>query len=249
MGATEEKLSQFIAAYPVDQIPPEILDMGKRLLMSHLAVAIYSSQDPALTILLELFEEEGGRRRASILGTGIRTNLLNAALANGFLGHFEDFDDTHLATSIHAGSAILPAALALGESLGLHGRKFLAGRRHWHRGRLSHRQYNLSPCTGSRRNLASDELLRSLRGGGGGGASAGADAGADRARPGYRRVPGSGLAGDLRVHDEAAAGGPGRPERAPCGTARPARLDLHNRRKPWYSRGRPRPRHSHGRWL
>ena len=126
MGATEEKLSQFIAAYPLDHIPPEILDMGKRLLMSHLAVAIYSSQDPALTILLDLFEEEGGRRRASILGTGIRTNLLNAALANGFLGHLEDFDDTHLATSIHAGSAILPAALALGESLGLHGRKFLA---------------------------------------------------------------------------------------------------------------------------
>jgi 2-methylcitrate dehydratase PrpD len=126
VGATEEKLSRFIVDFPVEGIPPEILQLGKRLLISHLAVAIFSSREPALGILLDLYKEEGGRRRASILGTGIRTNLLNAALANGFLGHFEDFDDTHLATSIHAGSAVLPAALAIGESLGVHGGKFLA---------------------------------------------------------------------------------------------------------------------------
>jgi 2-methylcitrate dehydratase PrpD len=126
MGVTEEKLSKFIADYPMEGIPPEILQLGKRLFMSHLAVAIYSSREPALDILLDLYKEEGGRQRASILGTGTRTNLLNAALANGFLGHFEDFDDTHLATSIHASSAVLPAPFALGESLGLHGRKFLA---------------------------------------------------------------------------------------------------------------------------
>ena len=126
MGATEEKLSRFIAEFHVEHIPPEILHLGKRLLMSELAVAVYSSRDPALGILLDLYRQEGGRRRATILGTGVRTSLLNAALANGFLSHFEDFDDTHLPTTIHTASAVYPAPLALAECLGLRGRDFLA---------------------------------------------------------------------------------------------------------------------------
>ncbi|MBM4297651.1 MAG: MmgE/PrpD family protein [Deltaproteobacteria bacterium] len=38
--------------------------------------------------------------RATVIGSGLRTSPQNAALANGFLGHFEDYDDTHT-TVIH----------------------------------------------------------------------------------------------------------------------------------------------------
>ena len=52
--------------------------------------------------------------------------MRDAALANGMLIHGLDFDDTHLNSIIHATAACLPAALAMGESLGASGRDFLA---------------------------------------------------------------------------------------------------------------------------
>jgi 2-methylcitrate dehydratase PrpD len=38
----------------------------------------------------------GGNPRATIIGRGGKTSLPNAALANGYLGHLEDYDDTHI---------------------------------------------------------------------------------------------------------------------------------------------------------
>ena len=48
-----------------------------------------------------------------------------AALLNGMAAHVEDFDDTHLATVVHPGAPIVPAALAVGEDLGASGRDTL----------------------------------------------------------------------------------------------------------------------------
>lgn len=125
MGVTEQKLASFIAEFPANRVPPDILHLGKRLLLNNIAVALYAANDPAINKLLAVFEEEGGKKRASVIGTGVRTTMLNAALANGFLGHFEDYDDTHLATVIHTASPIFPAALASAEVLGASGLEML----------------------------------------------------------------------------------------------------------------------------
>jgi 2-methylcitrate dehydratase PrpD len=114
MGTTLE-LARFVAETPVQQIPTSILHEGKRCCINFLAVCLFSSQDRSLDILLDMFRLEGGRRHASVIGRGTRTNLQNAALANGYLGHLEDYDDTHFPTVIHPSSPTIPAALALGE--------------------------------------------------------------------------------------------------------------------------------------
>ena len=124
MGATEE-LARFVVETAVQKSPDSILHEGKRCLINYMAVAIYASRDPSLDILLDLFRQEGGRRHASVIGTGTRTSLQNAALANGYLGHLEDFDDTHLPTVIYSSSPTLPAALAIGEQRGTSGRDVL----------------------------------------------------------------------------------------------------------------------------
>jgi 2-methylcitrate dehydratase PrpD len=125
MGAVERKLAEFIATFPSERIPPEMMHIGKRLLLNEFGVALYAAKDPAIRILLDVFAAEGGNQLATIVGIGTRTNLRNAALANGFLGHFEDYDDTHLATVIHAGSPIYPAALAVAEHIGASGLELL----------------------------------------------------------------------------------------------------------------------------
>ena len=124
MGATEI-LARYGATATATDIPEEILHEGKRCFINFLAVALYASRDPSLDILLEVFRREGGGRHASIAGVGPRTNLQNAALANGYLGHLEDYDDTHFPTVIHPSSPTLPAALAVGEQIAASGRDAL----------------------------------------------------------------------------------------------------------------------------
>lgn len=126
MGTTEQTLAEFIATFPPDRIPPEIMHIGKRLLLNEVGVALYASKDPAIGILMDLFAYEGCNALATVIGLGTRTSPRQAALANGFLGHFEDYDDTHLDTVIHTASPIYPAALASAEAIDAGGDKLLA---------------------------------------------------------------------------------------------------------------------------
>jgi 2-methylcitrate dehydratase PrpD len=125
MGPTE-KLARFVVDYPADEIPGSILHLAKRCFINFLAVALNASQDASVGILLNLFRAEGGAARASVIGKNFRTNLQNAAMVNGYLGHFLDYDDTHYLNMMHASSPIYPACLAVGEANGVSGKQFLA---------------------------------------------------------------------------------------------------------------------------
>ena len=125
MGATET-LARFILNTPAEAIPAPILHEGKRCIINYMAVALYASADPSMAILTGLFEEEGGAAIASLIGAGTRTNLQNAALANGYLAHLEDYDDTHFPTVIHPSAPTIPAAFAVAEREGATGLAVLA---------------------------------------------------------------------------------------------------------------------------
>src|SRR5262249_59084448 len=66
-------------------------------------------------------ERLGGRPEATVIGTRIVTSAVNAALANGMMGHADETDDSHLAGLFHPGCGIVPAALAAAEQAGLGG--------------------------------------------------------------------------------------------------------------------------------
>ncbi|TKX44521.1 MULTISPECIES: MmgE/PrpD family protein [unclassified Halorubrum] len=55
---------------------------------------------------------------ATVLPSGERLTPADAALANGALAHSLDFDDTHLASSLHPGAPVIAAALAAAEGEG-----------------------------------------------------------------------------------------------------------------------------------
>ena len=125
MGDTETKLADFAVNYKTADVPQDVMHLAKRGLMNHCGVAMYASLDPSIDILLDLFELEGGAPNAMVLGKGVKTSALNAALANGYLGHMEDYDDTHT-TVIHPSSPIFPAALSVSQLTPVSGRDLLA---------------------------------------------------------------------------------------------------------------------------
>jgi 2-methylcitrate dehydratase PrpD len=77
--------------------------------------------------MLATVERVGGPGSATVLGTGLRTSQPFAALANGFVGHVLDFDDTFqpARTTVHGSSPVWPVVLALGEGGRLDGRRAL----------------------------------------------------------------------------------------------------------------------------
>ncbi len=125
MGKTETTLAQFALNYPTQDIPADVMHLAKRCVMNSCGVALYATLDPAIEILLDFLRAEGSAPLATVIGSGLRTSPQNAALANGFLGHFEDYDDTHT-TVIHPTAPIMPAVLALSEQCVVSGKDFLA---------------------------------------------------------------------------------------------------------------------------
>jgi 2-methylcitrate dehydratase PrpD len=61
----------------------------------------------------------GGKPQAMVIGTGIVTSSVNAALANGMAAHADETDDTNPAIGpVHLGCGAVSAALATGEFAG-----------------------------------------------------------------------------------------------------------------------------------
>ena len=67
----------------------------------------------------------GGEKIATVVGANFLTGPIEAALANGMLAHADETDDSHAPSLSHPGSAIVPAALAMGEQFGIGGVAFL----------------------------------------------------------------------------------------------------------------------------
>lgn len=125
MGTTRE-LAEFAHKTSFADLPGEVVHETKRDIINVIGVSIYSAVDPSLQALFAMFDAEGGNARASVWGAGRKTTLQFAALANGYLGHLEDYDDTHFPTVIHPTSPTLPAAYAIGEAAGASGQDLIA---------------------------------------------------------------------------------------------------------------------------
>ena len=64
-------------------------------------------------------------RKSSVVGTGLRTSAVVAALANGMLAHADETDDLHAPSRTHPGCAVVPAALAIAERVQASGERFV----------------------------------------------------------------------------------------------------------------------------
>ena len=67
----------------------------------------------------------GGKVSATVVASDLSAMPDEAALANGVLAQADETDDSHSPSRSHPGCAVIPAALATGEELGIDGARFL----------------------------------------------------------------------------------------------------------------------------
>ena len=107
-------LCAHLAAVQYADLPQAALREARRGLLDWMGCALAGSRHPTIGKLLGVLKEIGGRQQAAVLGHDLKLGLLDAALANGQMGHVLDLDDTHMdGVVLHASSPILAALLAL----------------------------------------------------------------------------------------------------------------------------------------
>jgi len=121
MGTTQ-RMANFISGAKFEDIPTPAVNLAKLCLLDAVGCAIYGTTRPLGKIMTSLVEELGGKPVSRVVGTRIETNSVNAAMANGTLGHSEDFDDYGAG---HQAVTLMPVVLALGEELHLTGKQAL----------------------------------------------------------------------------------------------------------------------------
>ncbi|AQZ70330.1 2-methylcitrate dehydratase [[Actinomadura] parvosata subsp. kistnae] len=126
------RLAEFAVARGDGQLPEAVRQdvPGRVLDVLGNCLAAYSDATSdtaeAAAVVLRGVRRWGGAGEASVIGSGDRVPAPSAALVNGTLAHALDFDDTHLPSVLHPSACVVPAALAVAQSVRASGAELVA---------------------------------------------------------------------------------------------------------------------------
>ena len=119
-------IAEFVSGLTYDQIPADVRERIKLLMLDSLGCAIYGANLEWCRILRGTLEKLDATRTTSIWGTNARLSSDHAALVNGTQVQGFELDDVHRKAVLHVGAVTLPALIAVAESHArLSGRDFL----------------------------------------------------------------------------------------------------------------------------
>jgi aconitate decarboxylase len=120
------RVAEFVSRLTYEQIPAEVRERIKLLILDSLGCAIYGANLEWCRILRGTLESLDATRSTSIWGTNARLSSDHAALLNGTQVQGFELDDVHRKAVLHVGAVTLPALIAVAESHAqLSGREFL----------------------------------------------------------------------------------------------------------------------------
>jgi len=124
------RIAEFAAGLRAENIPEAVRERARIHVLDAIGVGLaanaYPFADRAMAGIQALGGPGEGPGGGTVIGRRERLPLRDAALANGFLIHGLDFDDTHLTSIVHASAACLPVALSLGEAVDASGAEVMA---------------------------------------------------------------------------------------------------------------------------
>jgi 2-methylcitrate dehydratase PrpD len=111
-------LANYVANLRYEELPEEVVDYTKVLVLDFLASALAGRQVNGIfnEIVVKVVCSMGGAEQSSILFGNQKLPACNAAFINGVYGHGADIDDGHRTAQGHPGVAVIPAILALAEA-------------------------------------------------------------------------------------------------------------------------------------
>jgi 2-methylcitrate dehydratase PrpD len=129
-----EYVGKFVASTKYEDIPGEVIELGKKSILDGLGLALAGSRAQTGTICLDYLEHLGiCDGKSVIIGSSKKTSPRFAAFVNGVSIHADDFDDTQLSAAkdrvygllVHPTVPVLPAILAVAEGRTISGKEFM----------------------------------------------------------------------------------------------------------------------------
>ena len=129
-----EYVGRFVASTKYEDIPGEVIELGKKSILDGLGLALAGSRAQTGTICRDYLGHLGiCDGKACIIGSSKKTSPRFAAFVNGVSIHADDFDDTQLSAAkdrvygllVHPTVPVLPAILALAEGRTISGKEFM----------------------------------------------------------------------------------------------------------------------------
>ncbi|HEY8368576.1 MAG TPA: MmgE/PrpD family protein [Thermodesulfobacteriota bacterium] len=125
VSAGMEQLSSYISTALANDVPEPVLEKGRHHLLDTVAAMVSGSRLKPGILATAYVKSLGGAPVCTVIGADFLTNPINAALANGMMGHADETDDSHLGGRFHPGCGIVPGALAAAELARQNGRNLL----------------------------------------------------------------------------------------------------------------------------
>jgi 2-methylcitrate dehydratase PrpD len=108
-------VSEFIVNTKYEDIPPDVITLGKKTILDGFGLALAGSASTAGPRIRQYIESLGPCGGSSgIIGTKMKVHPRFAALANGISIHADDYDDT--GSAFHVAAPVLPPSFALCET-------------------------------------------------------------------------------------------------------------------------------------
>lgn len=122
------ELIQRCQALDFQNLPPEVVDRAKYLLLDYLGVAGRGAlSDSAVAARKMVANLESAPKGAVVIGTKQSASPPYAALLNGIAAHSIELDDVVNEASLHPGVTVMSAALAAGHMANCSGKRLIAG--------------------------------------------------------------------------------------------------------------------------
>jgi 2-methylcitrate dehydratase PrpD len=100
-----------------EDLPAPAADAAKKYLVNISAAMLGGSGAPGAPEIVSQVREWGGRPESTVAVHGLKVPAPMAALANGVMAHAMDYDDTQVGTGLHANVVVVPALLAMVETI------------------------------------------------------------------------------------------------------------------------------------
>jgi len=127
METISQRWAKFTLELKYDNIPPEAIKEAKRFLLDSVGCAFSALNNKDTQAAYNYLEDLGGKKQATIIGWGTKTNLPQATLMNSLLIRALDYNDIYWEQDPSHPSDIIPAVLSTGEFMKKNGKEVLTG--------------------------------------------------------------------------------------------------------------------------
>jgi aconitate decarboxylase len=125
-GGATEQLTRFLARTTYDQIPDEVIDRTKHLMLDGLGCGLLAARLDWSDRAVKTLKTLDGDGVATVWGWKLKLPPMTAALLNGTFVQGFELDDYHPFGPLHSQACVLPAVLGTAEQLGsVDGRRLL----------------------------------------------------------------------------------------------------------------------------